>query len=173
MKNFGLLILGIILGALFMYFYCCNTQVKMDSEPPTVVTNGIISSKKASDLDLAYNIKHRIINDSLFKTSANGGDNRSSWWSIEDIQNYINHAENQAGELGYTLNGLRVYLGSYPGDGNNKTGLTTMFFVPTGFENTSKGSFINTAIGGNNDIPGGDGLNVGGNGEPPSANYPQ
>jgi len=171
MKKLGLLILGMILGALAMYFYCCNDQMKVASESRIAAPKGIITSKEASTLDKAYNLKHRIINDSLFKKSADGGDNRSSWWAIEDIQNYINHAEHQAGELGYNMDGLRVYLGSYPSK-NGETGLTTMFFVPTGSKNTSQGSMFPIQLG-SGDIPGGDGLNGGGNGEPPSANYPQ
>jgi len=171
MKNFGLLVLGILLGALAMYFYCYYNQLDMETGPPMVSPNGIISSNDASTLDKAYNLKHSIINDSLFKKSTNGGDNRSSWWSIEDIQNYINHAEHQSGQLGYTLNGLRVYLGSYP-DANGETGLTTMFIVPTGTKDKSKGSFMSFQNVGY-DIPGADVLNKSENGKPPGANYPQ
>lgn len=170
MKKLGLLILGIILGALAMYFYCCK-DVDLASESPTVTPKGIITSEQAKTLDRAYDLKHRIINDSLFKKSTDGGDNRSSWWAIEDIQNYINHAENQAGELGYTMDGLRVYLGSYP-DAKGETGLTTLFFVPTGSIIKSQGSMFPIQIGGG-DIPGGDGLNMGESGLPPGANYPQ
>jgi hypothetical protein len=172
MKNFGLLILGIILGALTMYFYCCNTDAVTTSEPPLIMSKGIISSKAARTLDIAFNLKHRIINDSLFRKSTNGGDNRSSWWAIEDIQNYINHAENQAGELGYTMDGLRVYLGSYPSK-DGEAGLTTMFIVPTGTVNTSQGSMLPMPQGGSGDIKGADGLNFGNQGNPPGANYPQ
>jgi len=172
MKNLGLLILGIILGALAMYYYCCNDQMEMTSEPPIVAPKGIITSKQASVLDAAYDLKHRIINDSLFKKSTDGGDNRSSWWAIEDIQNYINHAEHQAGELGYTMDGLRIYLGSYP-DAKGETGLTTMFIVPTGIVNTSKGNMFPMLQGGSGDIIGADGLNLGQQGDPPGANYPQ
>lgn len=172
MKNFGLLILGVILGALAMYFYCCADNVDMDSDQPEQVPKGLISPKEAKVLDQAYNIKHRIINDSLFKKSTDGGDNRSSWWSLEDIQSYINYAENQAGELGYTLDGLRVYLGSYP-EAKGETGLTTMFFIPTGSKSVSQGNFGPFLQGGGTDIPGGFGLNMGESGKPPSANYPQ
>ncbi|NNE33189.1 MAG: hypothetical protein HKN40_12555 [Winogradskyella sp.] len=171
MKNFGLLLLGIILGALVVYFYCSNNQADMESEPPMLTPKGIISPEQAMVLDSTYNLKHRIINDSLFKKSIDGGDNRSSWWSLEDIQNYINYAENQAGELGYTMDGLRVYLGSYPDEGG-KTGLTTMFFIPTGKKNTSKGSIFSVQSK-SGDIPGGSGLNLGQNGHPPEVNYPQ
>ncbi len=171
MKNFGLLLLGIILGALAMYFYCSNDQMDLASEPPTVAVKGIITAKQASVLDEAYNTKYAVINDSLFRNSKTG-DNRSSWWSIEDIQNYMNHAEHQAGELGYTMDGLRVYLGSYP-NANGETGLTTLFFVPTGAKITGQGGMIPSMQGGGNDISGADGLNLGHNGKPPGANYPQ
>jgi hypothetical protein len=169
MKNFGLLILGIIIGALAMYFYCCRdveTVVDVEINKP----NGLITPKEARALDQAYDLKHQIINDSLFKKSATG-DNRSAWWSIEDIQSYINYAENQAGELGYTMDGLRLYLGSYPDD-NGETGLTTMFIIPTGSESVAQGSMF-TLPQGSNDIPGANGLNKAGNGHPPGANYPQ
>jgi len=171
MKNLGLLLLGIILGALAMYFYYNGNQMEMTADEPPTFPKGIISSKQAKALDLAFNLKHRIINDSLFKKSTNGGDNRSSWWALEDIQNYINHAENQSGQLGYTMDGLRLYLGSYPSK-DGETGLTTMFFVPTGSPNKSEGSMFPLQIG-SSDIPGADGLNIGQTGHPPSANYPQ
>ena len=172
MKNFGLFILGAIIGALAVYFYCCNDDSVITDPPEIIEPKGLIKPNEAKTLDQAYNLKHRIINDSLFKKSTNGGDNRSSWWSIEEIQNYINYAENQAGELGYTMDGLRVYLGSHL-DSVGQTGLTTMFFIPTGYKNTSQGSIFAFPQGGGMDIPGGDGLNHGGNGVPPSANYPQ
>lgn len=172
MKKLGLLLLGIILGALAMYFYCSNNQTEMTSEPPTAAPNGIITSKQASILDAAYDLKHQIINDSLFRKSTDGGDNRSSWWSIEDIQGFINHAENQAGELGYTMDGLRMYLGAHPNI-KGETGLTTIFIVPTGTENTSQGNMFPMLQGGSGDIQGADGLNMGKNGSPPSHNYPQ
>ncbi|NRD19926.1 hypothetical protein HNV08_07695 [Winogradskyella eckloniae] len=171
MKNFGLFLLGIIIGVLAMYFYCQSSETPAAVELQAIAPNGIISSKQASALDAGYNVKHKIINDSLFKNSKNGGDNRSSWWSVEEIQNYINHAEQQTGEMGYTMDGLRVYLGSYP-DANGKTGLTTMFIVPTGIKNVSTGSIISFQ-GGSHDISGADGLNVSQHGKPPGANYPQ
>ncbi len=171
MKNFGLLILGIILGACAMYFYGSIDQEEITSQSRAVAPKGIITPAQAKVLDLAFNKKHRIINDSLFKKSTDGGDNRSSWWSLEDIQSYINYAENQAGELKYTMDGLRVYLGSYP-NVKGETGLTTLFFVPTGYKNTAQGSMLPMQIG-HGDIPGGDGLNIGQQGKPPGANYPQ
>lgn len=170
MKNFGLFILGVVLGALVVYFYCCNDFGVTD--PPEVLEpKGLITPKEAMVLDEAYNLRYNIINDSLFKNSETG-DNRSSWWSIENIKNYIDYAENQAGELGYTLDGLRLYLGAHP-DLDGEIGLTTMFFIPTGTKNISQGNLFPSLQIGSGDIPGGDGLNFGQNGVPPDANYPQ
>ncbi|MBC3846179.1 hypothetical protein H8K90_07305 [Winogradskyella echinorum] len=170
MKKLGTLIFGIILGALAMYLYYNYYGVGME-QPPIGAPKGIITPKEAIALDKAFNIKHRIINDSLFKDTKIK-DNRSSWWSIEDIQSYINYAENQAGELGYSMDGLRVYLGSHPSI-NGQAGLTTMFLIPTGKLNTSQGNILPIFQGPSNDIKGADGLNLGHDGVPPSSNYPQ
>lgn len=170
MKNFGLFILGAIIGASAVYFYCCN-DFDVTDPPEIVEPKGLITQKEAKVLDEAYNLRHNIISDSLFKNTETG-DNRSSWWPIENIQNYITYAENQAGELGYTLDGLRLYLGAHP-DADGETGLTTIFFIPTGTKNTSQGSVFPSLQSGSEDIPGGDGLNFGQQGHPPGANYPQ
>jgi len=170
MKNFGLLIIGVILGALVMYFYCCNDG-DMITEPPTVKPpSGIITPEEIKTLDQAYNERYEIINDSLFKNSKTG-DNRSSWYKIEDIEIYIAYAKQQAKDNGNTLDGLRLYLGAHP-DTKEAEGLTTLFFVPTGYKNTSEGGFISVQ-GGSNDLKGSDGLNFGNQGMPPKANYPQ
>lgn len=171
MKNFGLFILGAIIGALAIYFYCCNDDSNITDPPEIVEPKGLIKPNEARTLDQAYSLRHRIISDSLFSNTKTG-DNRSSWWSIEDIQNYINYAENQAGELGYTMDGLRVYLGAYP-NAKGETGLTTMFIIPTGTKNTSQGSVFPIFQGGSGDIKGANGLNFGQSGYPPGANYPQ
>lgn len=170
MKNFGLLILGIILGVLTMYFYCCN-DVNMMEEPLTVKPpSGIISPSKIKSLTQAYNGRYQIINDSLFSPPKTE-DNRSSWYKLEDIENYLLYAKQQAKDNNYVMDGLRLYLGAYPNVGD-KLGLTTLLFVPTGYENKSEGNFFSLQ-GGSNDLGKSDGLNKGGNGEPPSANYPQ
>ena len=172
MKKLGPLVLGLIIGAAAMYFYCQNGEAEMTTAQELVKPKGVISPKEAKALDQAYNIKHNIINDSLFKKSPDGGDNRSSWWSLEDIQNYIDYADNQAGELGYTLDGLRVYLGSYPAKPGEMAGLTTMFIVPTGKKNASQGAIFALQQK-SSDISDADPLNLGQQGWPPDSNYPQ
>lgn len=165
MKNFALFVIGLLIGGLAVYFF-----YEKESQPiatDLIKPKGLITPSEAKTLDQAFNSRHQLISDSIVKRP----DNRSSWYAIEDLRNYLNYAENQAKDLGHTMDGIRLYLGSYP-DTDNKNGLTTLFFVPTGNENTSKGSVISIQNG-SPDIQGADGLNLGSNGYPPSANYPQ
>ncbi|WP_422104852.1 hypothetical protein [Winogradskyella sp.] len=170
MKNFGLFILGLIIGALVVYFYCCN-DANISDPPEIEEPEGLITPSEAMVLDQAYNLRHRIISDSLF-SNAPTSDNRSSWYALEDITSYIEYAQEQADSLGYTLDGLRLYAGAYP-DTKEGPGLMTMFFIPTGTKNTAQGSLFPIPQGGSNDIQGAKGLNYGQNGHPPGANYPQ
>ena len=168
MKNLVLLILGIVLGALAMYFYCCKQEpVEMLPPKPT----GLITPTEIRTLTRDYDPRYQAINDSLFKGVA-GGDNRSSWYALEDVQNYLVLAENQADSLGYTMDGIRIYPGAHPGDGK-KPGYSTYIIVPTGYLKTSQGSMFMMQKGGGDDIDGGNGLNNGDNGNPPGINYPQ
>lgn len=165
MKKLLLLLVGLVIGIAVTYYYLSTNQNLEEMTKP----KGLISPSEIKALDQAYNSRHTIISDSLIKTP----DNRSSWYSIEEIESYIAYAKQQADSLGYTLDGLRLYAGAYP-DTKEGPGLMTMFFVPTGSRNVSEGSMIPTIQGGgSNDIQGADGLNRGSGGEPPSANYPQ
>ena len=123
-------------------------------------------------MDEAFNARHKLISDSILGKP----DNRSAWWSLTDLKNYIAYAENQAKNLKYTMDGIRVYLAAHPNELNG--GFTTVFIAPTGYKSKAEGSMIdgdsqNIGDGGSGDIPGADPLNRGGNGNPPNANYPQ
>ena len=163
MKKFGLLVLGIIVGAAAMYFYCCNETIE-EYLPP----KGIITPAEAKVLDEAFNSRHQLISDSIVKRP----DNRSSWYSLSDMRTYLDFAESEAKDLGYTMDGVRVYLGAHP-DKDDVVGYTTMFFIPTGTKSLSEGSMINLSLQKSGDVIGGSGLNGGENGIPPGANYPQ
>ncbi|RKE95155.1 hypothetical protein [Ichthyenterobacterium magnum] len=166
MKKIVTLVLGFILGALAMYYY--SNQSLGESEA-IVKPKGVITPAEAKTLDQAFNTRHELISDSIVKRP----DNRSSWWSLEDMRDYLNYAEKESLELGYTMNGVRVYLGAYPTD--KEVGYTTMFMVPTGNLNVSEGNMtlINYRIGDPQNIPGGSGFNKGADGNPPNANYTQ
>ncbi|QRM90708.1 hypothetical protein FG167_16175 [Lacinutrix sp. WUR7] len=164
MKKLLLLLLGFAIGFLICYFYLNKPQNEINMTTP----KGIITPKEAMALDEAFNSRHELISDSIVKRP----DNRSSWWSIEDIEAFISLAKEQSKELGYDMNGIRVYLGAYPSD-EKEVGYTTMFMVPTGNPSLSEGKVISVTTKNNGDIPGGNGLNEGSEGDPPQMNYPQ
>ena len=171
MRKLSLLILGIILGAVLMYFYLSTkTEVTMGDNP--TAPKGVISVQDAIALDAKWTETRKAAVDS----AAGKPDNRSVWYSLQDMRDYLNYAEAQAKDLGYTMDGIRIYMGVY-GDKApvDKAGYSTLFIVPTGPKGISQGSSgpTNMVPPGENDIPGGNPLNDGGGGNPPSANYPQ
>lgn len=126
------------------------------------IPKGTIKSTEASKLDKAFDSRHTLISTNIVKKP----DNRSSWWSLKDLEDFIAHAKDQAAnDLKYDLNGFRMYMGAHE-DADGQEGYTTIFMVPTG-EKMGSGKT------GNPDIPLADGLNKGVNGQPPEANYPQ
>ena len=163
MKKLLLLLLGFAIGFLICYFYFCNPQTNIQMTTP----KGIITPAEAKALDVAFNSRHQLISDSIVGRP----DNRSAWWSIEDIEGFISLARTQSKALGYDMNGIRVYLGAHVNSGT-EVGYSTVFMVPTGNLSLSEGKVL-SAPPGNGDIPGGNGLNGGEEGDPPPANYPQ
>lgn len=99
----------------------------------------------------------------------------SSWFSLEEIKEYIAYVEEQGKEKGIDINGLRVYFGSYGANDKKaaKKGLSTVFFVPTEARVGAQQKDGLTSVEGGSDVDGVDGLNGGGLGDPPSAEYPQ
>ena len=166
MKNLGTLILGILLGALLMYFYL-NTSNKKEAITASIKPNGIITPTEAKLLDYTFDLRHKLVSDSIVKRP----DNRSCWWSINDITNYLQYSKHKADSLGYAVNGIRVYLGAYP-ETKGLVGYTTMFMVPTGVKTqVNKNAKLDASKG--NDITGIGPLNMGSAGNPPNSNYPQ
>lgn len=99
----------------------------------------------------------------------------SSWFSLDDLREYIAYVESEGNAKGITINGLRVYFGSYSKNDKNpeKNNLSTVFFVPTQAKKGSMQKDGITAVGSSSDVVGIDALNYGGTGIPPSAQYPQ
>ena len=156
MKKIPYLIIGLIIGYLANMFI--GTQ-----EPPTDAVNivkpkGVITAKEAMLYDKNYNPRYELISDSILGKP----DNRSSWYALSDMKNYLEYAQHVSDSLGYQMDGIRVYLGAHQPEG-----YTTMFFVPTGFKT---GGMLPQK---SNDIEGAGGLNNGNTGVPPNANYPQ
>lgn len=144
----------------------CAEQESKNVKPP----EGVISVKEAKLLDKTFTeTRHNLISNSLGIQ-----DNRSSWWSIEDIENYIAYAKSKASEEGLKVNGLRIYFAAYPKDFKNQevAGRSTLFIVPTGAKSIQESSLsiLNTSFDENDDldIPP---LNMGHAGNPPHRGY--
>jgi hypothetical protein len=174
MKKLVPLVLGVVLGALAMCFYCNKINEQTPNEmTETPTPKGIVTPDEIKTLTEAYNPRYDTISETIFR-GVPGGDNRSSWYSLEDLRNFLTLAEKQAQDLKYNMDGVRVYLGANPAL-KNRPGYTTLLFVPTGNPMTSEGNMLNLAPQGGPgpDIPKGNGLDHGTQGDPPSANYLQ
>ncbi|RIA09912.1 hypothetical protein OE09_1758 [Flavobacteriaceae bacterium MAR_2010_72] len=171
MKKSILFVLGVLLGTIATYFYCCGDLAISDDK--IIKPSGVITPAQAKVLDANWTRTRKNAVDG----AAGRPDNRSAWWSLDDINNYLVYAENQAGSLGYKMDGIRVYLGVYSGNApNGRADYTTMFIVPTGKKSHAEANFnfLNSVVqNGKSDIPGADGFNGGDPGQPPSSNYPQ
>ncbi len=123
---FTYLVLSVVVG-------CVEPESKVVKPP-----KGVISIKEAKLLDRTYTeTRHSLISENLGIK-----DNRSSWWSIEDLEAYIAYARAEAKSKGKNVSGLRIYFGAYPKSYNDQdvAGYSTLFIVPTGNSTTQEGS---------------------------------
>ena len=111
MKNVSYLILGFIIGAVLTYYFCPRQL----EEPITriVKPKGVISQEQAKLLNEEGTMYRKAAVDSAAQKQGRKEDDRSTYWTLEDIENYLVYAKNQSDSLGYTMTGIRVYLGVY------------------------------------------------------------
>src|SRR5690606_14508146 len=57
---------------------------------------------------------------------------REFWWSLEEIEEYIDYVKSEAKEKGYKNQGLRFYLGHYGKNKSKDNEHTTKYKAPTG-----------------------------------------
>ncbi|EDP69779.1 hypothetical protein FBALC1_09617 [Flavobacteriales bacterium ALC-1] len=124
---------------------------------------GLITPEQAKELNDAFTERCELISKEITKRP----DNRSSWYSLEDLRTFLDSAEAQAKELGYEMDGVRIYCGAYP-IVKGQAGYSTSFIVPTASNKVGE-----EGNGESNDIQSANGLNIGHQGNPPGANYPQ
>lgn len=167
MKKLIYIIVGFIIGAVLTYYYC----PKPLEEAEVVIDNptGTITILEATALSKNWEQNNPKEIDSTIELDDNSKRKpmRSVMWSLKNIEDYIAFAERESDSVGYTMTGLRVYLGNYGKNGKpGKKNRNTMFIVPTGHKNSSKASSLNISLRGDEDedIPV-DPLNVGGGGE--------
>ena len=123
---------------------------------------GLITPEQAKELNNAFTERCELISNKI----TNRPDNRSSWYSLDDLRSFLDSAEAQAKELGYEMDGVRIYCGAYP-TLKGQAGYSTSFIVPTASNK------IGEEGGDNHDIQGANCLNFGQSGTPPGGNYPQ
>lgn len=121
---------------------------------------GSITPERAKELNDAYTERCELISNNITKRP----DNRSSWFSLSDLRKFLDDAEAQASDLGHVMDGVRIYCGAYDTK-DGKAGYTTSFLIPTSSGGEGEGE--------SHDIQGANGLNIGHQGDPPEANYPQ
>jgi len=151
MKKLIYTILGFIVGGLLTYYFC----PRVEQVPEKIVKpKGVITVEQAKILSDNWSKTRKSAVDSAARRQGRAEDDRSTYWDLEDIENYIGYAKKSADSLGYKMTGLRVYLGVYGENaGETKKNLTTMFIAPTGHKATSKASNFNFSVQGNNPLP--------------------
>lgn len=141
MKKLSYIILGFIIGAFATYYFCPRQTDDGMAAAEIVKPKGVITPGQAKTLNNNWTEYRKAAVDSAARKQGRDVDNRSTWWSIDDVENYIAYSKKQTDSLGYSITGLRVYLGVYGEDaGRTKKDLTTMFVVPTIKNATSKAS---------------------------------
>lgn len=137
----------------------------------------LIAQELAKDFNQRYiNERSPIIEKSIKKIDAT-----ATWYSIEELENYLHYAKIEAKKSNKEINGIRFYFGVYPNDiaeYKHKAGLTTIFLCPTMkrikvVENGSKMKSIQAQIGleENVDVTEVKPLNFGSIGHPPKDEY--
>ena len=101
-------------------------------------------------------------------------DSRSTWFSIEELKEYIAYIEDEGKNKGYNIEGIRFYLGSYPKNDKkiDKRNFTTLFLAPTGTKATDQKAMAVSQNTTSPDITEIEPLNFGNTGWPPHATYP-
>lgn len=98
----------------------------------------------------------------------------SSYYTLEEIESYIEYVKREAANQKIKVDGFRIYMGLFPDDENfgNKRNSLTVFITPTGNSAKQEGSFLTNLLDGGSDITTIGSLEYGGNGNPPSTTFP-
>lgn len=152
MKNLFSLIIGLLLGGLITYYFFCSSGLTT-TPPMTSTPAGLITPSEARDLSDNWTSYRKAANDSV---AYGGEDNRSSWYSIDDMEYYVSYAKDSL-----EASGIRLYLGVDTSFDDG--GLTTIFMVPTKKDSRS---------GVQKDITTANALDRGLAGMPPGQQYP-
>lgn len=157
MKKLTYILLGCVIGGLLTYYFCPRTEPIVKIVKP----KGVITIEQAKALNDNWTLYRKAAVDSAAREQGREQDDRSAYWDLEDVENYLAYAKKQSDSLGYTMTGIRVYLGVYgKNSGQTKKDLTTMFIVPTGEKSKSEANSLGLSLRlQNNNVPNGSPLN--------------
>jgi len=144
MKNLIYVVLGFIIGAVLTYYFCprpVDLETTETVEAKIIKPKGVISVEKAIELNDNWTKYRKPAVDSAASRQGRKIDKRSTGWAVEDVRNYLDWAEVEANNQGYSMDSLYVYLGVYgEKTSENKRNYTTMFMAPKGQKLTSEAS---------------------------------
>ncbi|WP_308992006.1 hypothetical protein QLS71_017125 [Mariniflexile litorale] len=149
MKKLMYIILGFIIGAGLTYYFCPRfvNQETIEIDRPT----GVITILEAEKLSANWAHNNDTEIDSLIDVEGPRKAMRSVMWTLKDVEDYLYYAKHQSDSVGYTMTGVRIYLGNYGKSSiPSKRNRNTMFIVPTGHEKTSEASNVPSLLGAGN-----------------------
>lgn len=144
--------------------------MKSEETKSAVKPKQLISVEKAKELNSNYNTKRADLHSkAIGKEDAN-----AVWYSIEELESYIEYIKSEGEQQGYAIDGIRFYLGVYSDtEHKSKAGYTTIFLAPTG-KSVEESQLVKFAISGeecSQDITSIESLNFGSMGNPPKMEY--
>lgn len=168
MKSSKTIFLAGLFCLTFFFQSCSEDRIY---EKPTQ----LISNEMASEMHKTYNSKAlRSKSTDSIKEDAN-----AVWYSVEELERYINYIKEEGINKGYAVDGIRLYLGRYPDDPKyaEKAGMTTIFLSPTGTKtDMQKSGMLNVSTNlqeePHYDITDLSVMNYGSMGNPPKMTYP-
>lgn len=141
-------ILKTVVALIFVVFFSCEKTDDKESvslekqEEYCKDPSGVIDSEKARKMQEDYkNNQYKIINAFFREQIGNAeySDNKSFWYSLEELECYFSFIKKEAKDKGYDPEtmGVRVYLGAVKDDSIKEAYKTKLFFVPTGVKGKS------------------------------------
>lgn len=127
----------------------------------------LISFEKGKELNRNYNEKR----GALVTEKSGVEDANAFWFSLEEIERYIAYVKDSGVEKGFTVDGIRIYLGVYSEAESKNAGYTTVFLTPTGAANQVMLTRDVSLQSDSPDITEIEPLNFGSMGNPPKLNY--
>ena len=135
----------------------CNFSSKKEFKKP----NGLITNEQANKMEETYKAnQHKAINSFLSQNGVDVIDNREVWFSLEELENYIEYVKQESKKQELEDLGIRVYFGAKKNERNEVK--STIFFFPT--HNNSNSA--TRAAAANSNSYGIQGLNYGSSGDP-------